>query len=342
MALSLPTWPARAELLTPPALSITPESYTPHAIHAGERIWGEVNCYVDLWVEVLHALGCDPVAMLGFVLSAGFDDDQWTFIKPEPEDLRALYGLEVYEMNPWRPPPTGVLEHITEQLGLGRLVTVEVDAFFLPDTAGVSYHLEHVKTTIVPAMVDREASRVGYFHGAGYHEATGDDFLGAMRLADAPGTMAPYVELVRLDRLTRRNADELSRISLDLLRAHLARRPQDNPIIGFGERLTRDVAELAGSDIELFHQYAFATARQCGATAELAADLVSWIAARRPEAGEVNAAHADFIEVAQLAKALQFAMARAARGRRADLSGTLERMVAHWSAAMATLDRVLG
>jgi hypothetical protein len=338
MGLSLPT------RVTAPlsVLGITPETYSAHAIHAGERVWDEVNCYVDLWVEVLHSLGCDPIAMLGFVLSAGFDDDQWTFIKPEPEDLRALYGIEVYEMNPWRPAPTGVLEHIAEQLGLGRLVTVEVDAFFLPDTAGVSYQREHVKTTIVPAMLDREGLRVGYFHGAGYHEAIGDDFLGAMRLSDPPGTLAPYVELVRLDRLAHLGDDELSRLALDVTRAHLARRPAGNPIVNFGERLTRDVVELAAADIELFHQYAFATARQCGATAELAADLVSWLAERRPEIAEVGAARADFLEVSQLAKALQFGMARAARGRRSDLSGTLDQMAAHWASGMATLDRVLG
>ena len=32
-----------------------------HALHAPERNWPETNCYVDVWVELLHDLGLDPV-----------------------------------------------------------------------------------------------------------------------------------------------------------------------------------------------------------------------------------------------------------------------------------------
>ena len=46
----------------------------------------------------------------------------------------------------WRP----LAEHVAEQLAMGQPAHVEVDAWFLPDTAGISYHAEHVKTTIVP------------------------------------------------------------------------------------------------------------------------------------------------------------------------------------------------
>ncbi len=83
---------------------------------------------------MLHALGLDPVAAAAFTLSTDFEGDQWTFFKFPPEDLRALFGLEVAEFNVWRP----ALDHAEEQLELGRLFTVEVDAWFLPDTRASS------------------------------------------------------------------------------------------------------------------------------------------------------------------------------------------------------------
>ena len=49
--------------LPEPALQISasPRGYQSHFSHAGERIWPETNCYLDLWIETLHALGLDPV-----------------------------------------------------------------------------------------------------------------------------------------------------------------------------------------------------------------------------------------------------------------------------------------
>ena len=70
----------------------------------------------------------------------------------------------------WRP----LLAHIEEQLALRRPAIVEVDAFYLPDTAGTSYHTEHVKTSIAVQALDASARRLGYFHNAGYYELDGD------------------------------------------------------------------------------------------------------------------------------------------------------------------------
>ena len=56
-----------------------------------ERAWAETNCYVDLWVELLHALGHDPIAALPFTLAIDFEGDQWTFFKfPLRRPLRAV------------------------------------------------------------------------------------------------------------------------------------------------------------------------------------------------------------------------------------------------------------
>ena len=113
-------------------------------------------------------------------------------------------------MNVWRP----VIDHVADQLGMGRLCTVEVDSWFLPDTRGVSYGIDHVKSTIVPQMLDREERRLGYFHNAGYFELDGDDFDGVFRLgshAEATG-LPPYVEVVRLDRIRRDDPELVSRV----------------------------------------------------------------------------------------------------------------------------------
>jgi Domain of unknown function (DUF1839) len=82
--------------LPEPALQISacPSGYQSHFSHAGERIWPETNCYLDLWIETLHALGLDPVPAFACALSADHDGLQWTFLKQQPEDLRQLYGLE--------------------------------------------------------------------------------------------------------------------------------------------------------------------------------------------------------------------------------------------------------
>ncbi len=144
---------------------------------------------------MLHALGLEPLAASAFTLSAGFEGDQWTFFKFPPEDLRRVFGLEVAELNVWKP----VLDHVLEQLDLGRLCTVEADSWFLPDTRGDSYHEVHVKSTVVPQMVDVEGRRLGYFHNAGYFELDGDDFDGVFQRGSHadPTKLPPYVEVIR-------------------------------------------------------------------------------------------------------------------------------------------------
>ncbi len=83
---------------------IDSSTYTPHELHGATRAWGESNCYIDVWIEVLHALGCDPYACLPFVFAIDWEGDQWTFFKPPHEDLVALYGVDVQELNVWKKP----------------------------------------------------------------------------------------------------------------------------------------------------------------------------------------------------------------------------------------------
>ncbi len=318
-------------------LAVDAASYRPHALHGSERTWAETNCYVDLWIEVLHALGLEPLAAAAFTLSTDFEGDQWTFFKFPPEDLRLLFGLEVAEFNAWRP----LLDHVEEQLELGRLLIMDADAWFLPDTQGVSYQLAHVKTAMVPNDIDRGGRRLGYFHNAGYFELEGDDFDGIFRLGHSadPIALPPYVETVRLDRM-RTDPDDLVRGSIALTRAHLARRPLDDPMRRFEQRLERDADWLGSQDIETFHLYAFGTCRQCGASAELAASFVDWLNEHDPDAGgadDLRRAASAFRTVATTAKALQFSLARRSRGRSVDLHGSFEEMSGAYRTAMDVL-----
>ena len=183
-------------------------SHAPHLLHADDRTWPESNCYVDLSVEVLHALQLDPTAALAFTLGLDFEGDQYTFFKFPLGEIRELYGIDVEELNVWRP----LHVHAAEQAALGRFLMPEVDSFYLPDTAGVSYRIEHTKSSIAIDFIDVDARRLRYFHGRGYHELSGDDFVGVFRLDDhapATGVLPPYTEIAKVDRVTHRSENDL-------------------------------------------------------------------------------------------------------------------------------------
>ncbi|WP_127784269.1 DUF1839 family protein [Rhodococcus sp. X156] len=317
---------------TAPDLRLLPldaDTYRCHRLHAGERAWSETSCYVDLWVELLHALGHDPVPALASVLSADHDGAQWTFLKPAPEDLRRLYGIDVDELNVWR----SVLEHVVQALGQGRLLTVEVDSWWLPDTVGTTYRTEHGKTTVVANRVDTAGQVLEYFHNAGYHRLAGEDFRGLFHLDGTdPRVLVPYVEQLRLDRVHPPEPVQVRAV----VREHLARRPERNPVAALGTSVRRDLQWLTGGGLELFHRWAFGGLRQCGAGAELAADLTTYLGAEVGVAG-LEAAVESFHAVATGAKSVQFRLARAARGRTVSVDAELDAMAAHWAAATTTL-----
>jgi hypothetical protein len=313
-------------------LPLDPATYRRSHLHDEDRIWQETNCYVDLWVEVLNGLGLDVTAALGFTLNLDFQGDQWLFFKFPLEDLRALYGFDVNEMNVWRP----LDHHVEEQLAMGRMMTVEVDSWFLPDTAGVSYRLEHVKTSVATNMIDRPGKRFGYFHGSGYYEASGEDFDGLFRLGThTEPVLPPYVELVRLDDVRRPEGDELTALAVALADEHIGRRSLTNPFSRFRKRFEDDLAWLREQDIAIFHQYAFANLRQCGACAELAAEFLRWLDARGVP--DLGAAAEPMLAIATTCKTVQFKLARMAAGRTVDIGPLLDELEQSWEAVDAVL-----
>ncbi len=320
---------------------LDPATYVAHPLHRGDRVWPETNCYADLVIELVHAAGLEPIACLGHTLAIDFEGDQFTFFKPPLGDVIELYGLDTQELSIYRPPA----DHAAEQVARGRVVLMEVDAFFLPDVAGTSYHADHAKTTIGIETIDPEDRRVGYFHNAGYHALSGADYDGLFRVgaprATADDHLPPYTEYAKVDRLRRDSEAELVAIAVAQARRHLARRPTDNPFAGWRPRFLAEVDALKAAGLGSFHPYAFATIRQFGAGFGLGAELCAWLAARGH--ADLAAPATDLRAVAETGKALQFKLARAVQAKRAvDFSEPLDELERRWESAMTALASSIG
>lgn len=311
-------------------LAIDPAAWRPHALHRDEeRAWPETNCYVDLWIGLLHALGLEPVAAMAFTAALDWEGDQFTFFKFPLEDLYELWGLDVMELQVWK----GLPQAIHTQLARGRSVIVELDAWHLPDTRGVSYHLEHVKTSVAVAEIDLEAKRLGYFHNRVFHAVAGADWDGLFRVGQGdPAVLPPYVEVVKLDQLRRPGEEALRALALGQLRKHLARRPKQSAVRAWGrDFLGRDLAWLREQPLAAFHGYAFATVRQLGANAGCAGAFARWLGGAEEAASKAE-------QVAEGAKALQFKLARFANTKKAfDPAPAVEALASAWDAALDAL-----
>src|SRR5690606_20628964 len=235
------------------------------------------------------------------------------------------------EMNVWRRP----VDHLEDNAAAGLLSTIEVDAFWLPDTEGTGYRESRSKTTIVPNLIDRDTGTLEYFHNSGYHVLTGEDFRGVFGLDEPVPTWPPYLEQVRLD-AAQPQCDAFDTVVL----RHLRMRAGSNPVRELGERVLADIDPIRTGGMDVFHPWTFGVLRQCGATAELAADVSVYMDGR----GYPGAAAAadGFRAVAEGAKSVQFRMARAARGRSVDPGDQLTAMADAWEDAMAAVVRAGG
>lgn len=317
---------------------LDPAGYRRSVLHADNCAWVEKNCYADIWIEVLHALDLEPRAILPFVVAIDFEGDQWTFFKPPHAELWDLYGVDVQEMSVWRP----LLEHATEHLAAGKLISTEADAFWMPDTSGTDYRRQHTKSTMVLNELDIANRRVGYFHNAGYFRLEGEDFARTFRLdmAPDPAFMPLFAELIRIDRAIRRPTPELVSISRQLWRRHLARRPPENPVRRFQARFERDLPVIQERGLDHYHAWAFGTVRQLGAAFELAALNLQWLTENGVAA--LEPASAAFGRISATSKALILKGARATHNRRPFDSAPLFDELAHsWEQGVHALEESL-
>ena len=306
--------------------------YRPHAVHDSGRTYMETNCYTDIIIELLHGRGDEPLAALGCLVRTDFEGDQWTFFKPPPEDLESLFGIDVHEMQPYRPLPL----QIAQQIDNGRTIIVELDSWYLPDTAATSYRTEHVKSSVVAEAIDLERGWLRYFHGAGLYELDGEDYAGIFRLAGEPSPeiLPPYTELVRFDAGPRLRGSELREAGRTSLRRHLAHRPSSDPFERFGQALALDLPVLLEAGPEAYHAYAFATVRMVGAAFELAATQADWLLGTG-----AAAATAPMLTIVEGCKVLGF---RLARRREFDPAPIVASLSDAWKHAIAALEEVVG
>lgn len=312
-------------------LGLDPDAYRPHALHGTDRVYTETNCYTDILIELVHARGDEPLAMMGCVLAVDFEGDQWTFFKPRPEDVERLYGIDIHEMQPYRPLP----EQIAEQIGLGRTLIVELDSWYLPDTAATAYRREHVKSSVVAEAIDPAAERLRYFHGPGYFELEGEDYRGVFRLGRelSSDVLPPYTELARFDAGPDLAPDEQRAAAREMLAANVARRPGGNPFERFGAQLALDLPRLLEGDAAAYHDYAFATVRMVGSAFEVGASHAEYVL------GEAGApAAAAMGAIVDGCKTLSFKLARR---REFDPGPAVGAMAAAWEESFAKLDDAL-
>lgn len=278
-----------------------------HALHDPERAWPQTNCSVDLLIELLAAYGFNPVWMLAFTLTQDFEGDHFTFFKAPSEDVEALYGLSVQELAVWDKLP----DHIVEQMHRGRVVLLEADGYYLPDTQGVTYRETHGKTTIGIYAMDPEKRELAYFHNETRGRLTGDDFDGALQqLPEQSSFLMPYTEFIKPVGMP---AGKPAEVAIQQLQRHWLRRPAENPFRAYARTFGRHIEQLQVRGGAYFHGYAFNTLRQAGANFGLLGSFLSAL-----PAPDLNAAAGSANALADAAKTLQFQMARAVARTRFD------------------------
>ena len=208
-------------------------------LHAGERAYPETNCYADVSSSCCTPAATSRSRPWARTVRLDFEGDQWTFFKPRPEDLERSSAS-----TSTRCSRTGRCRtQIAEQLGDGRTMTVELDAWFLPDTAATSYRTEHVKTTVIAEAIDLAGERLRYFHNAGALRARRRRLPRRLpaRRRRSDDVLPPYTELVRFDAGPRLAATALRDGGAPAAREPPRASPRANPFERFGDPLADDL-----------------------------------------------------------------------------------------------------
>lgn len=295
---------------------IAPDDFRVHALNDPARTWSETNCYLDLWIGLLHAAGQDPLPLMGVAAGMMWEGDHFTFAKPCAGDLFTLTGVVLQEMALW----DDFERHVAVQVARGAVPMPEVDAFFLPDTA--DHGRQHSKTTIGIVGIDTAARTLNYVHNGGLFGLASDDYAGVLGLAPHATRLFPYAEIARLPAEPPVPAAQRAAARAVLARLAAARGP-GNPIEAFAAALP-DLLARPGMT-EKVHLLCFNTARQLGSGFGLLADHLAWLGLDGAPAQRLS----------EQAKTFQFQLARAARRGRHDpaLDGALAGMAESWRRA---------
>ena len=293
-----------------------------------DQAYPETNCYADVLIELLHAHGDEPLAALGAAVAVDFEGDQWTFFKPSPQDLEALFGIDIHEMQPYRPLP----EQVEEQIELGRTIIVELDSWFLPDTASTTYHQSHVKSSAAIEAIDPDREYLSYFHNGGLYELTGADYQGALRMmSPAQCRCRPTRSWFGSPRATGSARRTCVRLPGRPSATTWPDAPPRTRSHATGNRFRRISPPPAASN-EQYHDYAFATLRMAGASFHLCAAHIDWLFDH-----DGAAASAELARILAGARALSFKLARK---REFDPAPLMDELADAWDAAVGELSRL--
>ena len=165
----------------------------------------------------------------------------------------------------------------------GRTLIVELDSWYLPDTAATSYRAEHVKTSVAAEAIDLDARAAALLPRARPLRARRRGL--PRRLPPRPSVLRGRAAALHRARALRRRrrarrATSCARPRATLLRGHLARRPASEPVRALRRAARARPAALLEGDASDYHAYAFATVRMAGSAFEVAG-VAGRLAARR-------------------------------------------------------------
>lgn len=250
-------------------------AHIPHILHTSERIWTAGSSTAALWIDILHAWGFEPIAMLACTLALDFEGDQFTSFGPPIADLERLYGVTSFPLAIY----DTLAAHVARQTRLGRAVLLELDAFHLPDMPAL-HHVRHGPTAVGVDRLDIETGSASYYRRGKRYEIYGEDFIGAF---GPPHSDGEYDEaLIRHIRCVKRfaapePAATLAQASLGLLRQHLDRVPRSSPIAMLRLILNETL------DLRMFltpafrHSFVYGTLTQLGSNFELLGIYLDWL-----------------------------------------------------------------
>ncbi len=269
--------------------------------------WPETSCYLDLWATLVGQWGGEPRAMAAFVLTIDWEGDQFTFLKPPAADLQALYGVTVQELSRFG----SVEQQVVLQLARKRIVLLEVDSYYLPDTQATSYRRQHTKTTIGITALDPHRQTLHYVHNAGVFSLDGEDYAGLFRPAE-PG-LPLFAEIAKMSEELPQG-QVLQAAAMTSLRQALAHVPTACPIQAMQAGFETQIADLLEQPSG-FDDWAFNTLRQLGAGFERLGGFAGWLA----ECGlPATAAMTPCLDISATTKTIQFRTARMLARKRFD------------------------
>ena len=197
----------------------------------------------DMLIELLHARGHEPLAALGHAGAHGLRGRPVDVLQAAARGPRAA----VRHRHPRDAALPAAARADRRAARAGRTIIVELDSWYLPDTAATSYRTEHVKTSIAAEAIDRDGELLRYFHNTGCYELHGEDYRGVFRLGGLsdrrPAALHRARALRRRPAPARRGAARAPPRSCCGATSPGAR--AGNPFARFGRQLERDLPGAA-------------------------------------------------------------------------------------------------